>query len=180
MDGELVKECIDVAADIICDHQSTKNKKKIFNSLSLSRPTLTRRTEQLIENMQKRLDDRIKDFIAFYIALDESTDLVDTAQLAVFVRGVNANLQIAENLLALCPLKGTTTGQYIFDATNGAMEKRNLNLEKLDAIVTDGAPSMTRHINGFVVLLQQKLRSDGITPSPLNFHGIIHQEHLAS
>jgi hypothetical protein len=45
---------------------------------------------------------------AFSIALDDSTDASDTAQLTIFIRGVDADFSITEELLALHPLKGTT------------------------------------------------------------------------
>jgi hypothetical protein len=35
--------------------------------------------------------------------MDESTDLKDTVQLLIFVRDVNENLQITEEMLACCP-----------------------------------------------------------------------------
>ncbi|GBP19876.1 General transcription factor II-I repeat domain-containing protein 2A [Eumeta japonica] len=48
-------------------------------------------------------------------SLDESTDLSDTAQLAIFIRGVDKEFTVTEKLLALQPLKGTTTGEDIFN-----------------------------------------------------------------
>jgi hypothetical protein len=46
-----------------------------------------------------------KDFVAYSIAIDESTDVTDIAQLAVFIRGVNG-LSISVELLELVPMKG--------------------------------------------------------------------------
>jgi hypothetical protein len=40
----------------------------------------------------------------FSIALDDSTDASDTAQPAIFIRGVDADLNITEELLALQPI----------------------------------------------------------------------------
>jgi hypothetical protein len=51
---------------------------------------------------------------AFSIALDDSTDDSDTSQLAIFIRGADADFNITEALLALQPLKGTTTGEDIY------------------------------------------------------------------
>ncbi|GBP73680.1 General transcription factor II-I repeat domain-containing protein 2A [Eumeta japonica] len=56
---------------------------------------------------------RMAGFALFSIALDESTDLSDTVQLAIFIRGVDKELTVIEELLALQPLKGTTTGEDI-------------------------------------------------------------------
>ncbi|GBP70062.1 General transcription factor II-I repeat domain-containing protein 2A [Eumeta japonica] len=47
--------------------------------------------------------------------LDESTDLSDTAQLAIFIRGVNKKFSVTKELFALQPLKGTTTKEDIFN-----------------------------------------------------------------
>ena len=172
MDGEDIKECIDAAAEVICQN--------VFSAISLSRASITRRTEQLSQDIQNQLDSRVRDFVAFSIALDESTDLVDTAQLAIFVQGVDSSLQVAEDLLDMCSLKGTTTGQDILDAVVNAMEKRQLSLERLSAVTTDCAAAMIGHRNGFVSLLKQKLQNEGIMPLPLQFHCIIHQEHLCA
>ncbi|GBP80348.1 General transcription factor II-I repeat domain-containing protein 2A [Eumeta japonica] len=45
----------------------------------------------------------------------ESTDLFDTDQLAIFIRGVDEEFTVAEELLSLQLLKGTTTGEDIFN-----------------------------------------------------------------
>ena len=39
------------------------------------------------------------------MALDESTDIEDTAQLLVFIRGIDENFEITEELLSLEHLK---------------------------------------------------------------------------
>ncbi|GBP79312.1 General transcription factor II-I repeat domain-containing protein 2A [Eumeta japonica] len=54
-------------------------------------------------------------FESFPIALDESTDLSDTAQLAIFIRAVDKEFTVTEELLVLQPLKGITTEEDIFD-----------------------------------------------------------------
>jgi len=45
------------------------------------------------------------------IALDESTDVLDTAQLLIFIRGIDEHFCITEELLSMESLKGTTTAQ---------------------------------------------------------------------
>ena len=49
--------------------------------------------------------------IFFSNALDESTDLSNTAQLAIFIRGVDDDFNVTEELLELVPKKGTTTNR---------------------------------------------------------------------
>jgi hypothetical protein len=51
---------------------------------------------------ETKLHDLSQKFEAFSIAVDESTDVVYTAQLAIFVRGVDINFNITEELAAVC------------------------------------------------------------------------------
>lgn len=66
----------------------------------------------------------------------------DTAQLAVFIRGVDDKLNITEEFLDLIPLKGTTTGLDIFKGVEKALENVGLSWSKLVSVAADGAPSM--------------------------------------
>ncbi|GBP56500.1 General transcription factor II-I repeat domain-containing protein 2A [Eumeta japonica] len=69
----------------------------------------------IANDIKTTLTDRMAGFESFSIALDESTDLSDTAQLAIFIRGVDKDFTVTEELLALQPLKGTTTEEDIFN-----------------------------------------------------------------
>ncbi|KAL4136222.1 hypothetical protein QTP88_007773 [Uroleucon formosanum] len=102
-DGEFVKECLEaVVKDILPD------KNKLFSNISSSRKTVCRRINDISNEIIVKLRDRIQDFKYFSIAFDESTDISDTAQLVIFVRGVNESFQITEEMLKLISLKGTT------------------------------------------------------------------------
>lgn len=61
----------------------------------------------------------VKDFEAF---LDENTDALDTKHYAVFIRGVDCNLNITEKFLDLIPVMGNMTGQVIFQGLESAMK----------------------------------------------------------
>lgn len=56
------------------------------------------------------------------------------------------------------------------------VEKANLQLSKLTAIATDGAPAMLGSANGLVGLC----KADDRFQDFWTFHCIIHQEHLVS
>ena len=49
----------------------------------------------------------------FSLALDESTDISDTSQLLIFVRLVNADFPITEELVEMRSMMSTTTGADI-------------------------------------------------------------------
>jgi len=54
--------------------------------------------------------DNVKTFVAFSVALDESTDISDTAQLVIYIRGVDKELNVTEDFLDLVAMTDTTTG----------------------------------------------------------------------
>ncbi|CAK1603417.1 unnamed protein product [Parnassius mnemosyne] len=100
---EFIKECmLEVCG--ICE----------FEKISLSRRTDVRRIEMMANDIKTTLTDRMAGFKSYSMVLDESTDLSDTAQLAIFIRGVDKEFTVTEELLALQPLKGTPTGEDIF------------------------------------------------------------------
>ena len=108
-EGSFVKDCLLKASEILIP-----DKKKVFEGISLSANTVASRIIELADNMQRHLLEMANSFEAFSIVLDESTYVSDTAQYAVFIRGVCSNLSIAKELLELIPLKDTTTGRDVF------------------------------------------------------------------
>ncbi|KAL4131458.1 hypothetical protein QTP88_008769 [Uroleucon formosanum] len=180
-DGEFVKECLEaVAKDILPD------KNKLFSNISLSRQTVCRRINDISNEIIVKLRDRIQDFKYFSIAFDESTDISDTAQLVIFVRGVNESFQITEEMLKLISLKGTTKGEDIFHAVENSLCENNLDLEIISGISTDGAPAMVGKEKGAIKLLIDRIES---TRKTNNFwkrddlfiiHCLIHQQNLCS
>jgi hypothetical protein len=72
-------------------------KKKNFENICLSRCTVVRRIEMMADDIKKSLKEKIARLKAFSIALDDSTDASDTSQLAIFIRGVEADFKITKN-----------------------------------------------------------------------------------
>ena len=96
--------------------------------------------------MKYNKKDCFEDLQFFSIAIDESTDTTDTAQLAAFVGGVNRDVYVAENFVQLLPMMGTTTGTNILKPLLQCLKAMNLNLSKLVSTTTDRAPSMVGKI----------------------------------
>ena len=53
-------------------------------------------------------------FEYFSLALDESNDITSTAQLLIFIRGIDKQFCVTEELAALKSLHGSTKGEEIF------------------------------------------------------------------
>ena len=148
------KECLVKASDILCP-----GKKKLFEGLSLSPNTVASRVTDLAANVEKQLVATAKDFESFSIALDESTDVSDTAQCGVFIKGVDCSLNMTEEFLELIPLKGTTTGLDIFQALEKCIEKHGLPWDRLVCLAIDGALAMRSSSVGVVGFVENKLNS---------------------
>ncbi|KAG0717726.1 General transcription factor II-I repeat domain-containing protein 2 [Chionoecetes opilio] len=174
-DGDFIKECIMVVIDSLCPE-----KRSAFESVSLSPRTVCRRIEEMSDSVNDSLKNCCSNFYAFSLALDESTDMKDTAQLAIFIRGVIAALQVYEEFLQFVPLHGTTTGQDIFDAVLQCVKQHSLDLSRLVCVTTDGAPAMTGKKKGAASLLVCHCEVAGHTQPIHKVHCIIHQESLCS
>ncbi|ENN82943.1 hypothetical protein YQE_00692, partial [Dendroctonus ponderosae] len=111
----------------------------------------------MCHKQRTQLDNVVKaSLVSFSIALDESTDFSDTVQLAIFIRGVDKEFTVTEELLALQPLKGTTTGEDIFIEVQKVFTSFGLPWSKLIEVCTDGAPSMVRLRKGLIGILNEK------------------------
>jgi|UniRef100_A0A2S2Q3K0 hypothetical protein len=104
---------MEAASEIVCPAQ-----KQLFSKLSLSGVTVARRIEELGTDIKSILKERISKFIFYLLALDESTDLSVTAQLAIFVQGIDSNFNINKELATLFLLKDRTKSCNIFKIGN--------------------------------------------------------------
>ena len=133
--------------------------KSKFESISLSRRTAVRCIGSINDQLTEQLMIASKDFVCLSLALDESTDEENTAQLLIFIRGINRNFVITEELLGLESMEDTTTGKNLFEHAVHCVEKNNLSWNKIASITTDGAKAFTGKNVGMVKLLKRKLKS---------------------
>lgn len=103
-EGEFVKTCMLKAADVVCP-----DKRQAFANISLTRNTVAERISDLSANLDSQLKHKVESFVAFSVAIDESTDITDVAQLAIFIRGTDETLTVTEEFLELVPMTDTTT-----------------------------------------------------------------------
>jgi hypothetical protein len=89
---------VDVAS-IICPE-----KEKGFENICLSRRTVVRWIEVISDDIKKSLREKTSRLEALSVALDDS---IDTAQLAIFIGGPDADFNFTGELLGVQPLKGT-------------------------------------------------------------------------
>ena len=132
------------------------------------------------DDVASQLKERIKDFTSFSLALDESTDAKDTAQLAIYIRGVTNDLAVHEEFVELSPLSGTTTGKDVSQAVIACMDRYGLDFSRLVSVTTNGAPAMVGDKKGAATLIAQHAKNLGHTQTIHRMHCIIHQEALCA
>ncbi|KAF7246160.1 General transcription factor II-I repeat domain-containing protein 2B [Varanus komodoensis] len=172
-DGEFVKECLVDSAAFLCPE-----KKEAFINVPLPRRTVTRRVESITENLELQLQNKVDNFDVFSLALDKSCDVRDIAQLLIFVHGLTKNFEMMEELAAMQPMKGTTTGSDLFTEVNTCMNKLGLKWENLVGVTTDGCPNLTGKNVGLSKQMQDKVTEINPEQKLILLHRIIHQEVL--
>lgn len=171
-DGEFIKETMLKVVDVVCPE-----KRELFSSISLSARTVTRRIEDMAANVRNGLQGILNNLQYFCIAIDESTDIKDMAQLAVFVRGVTPSFEIVEEFVQLIPMKDTCTGADILESVLKMSTDMKLDFNKCIGVTTDGAPAMIGANKGFVSLFHQHI---GMEKDLIKLHCIIHQDALCA
>ncbi|VDM05503.1 unnamed protein product [Schistocephalus solidus] len=89
-DADFVMDCILAAVDFICPEQHD-----VFKAIPLSARTVTQRLEDLASDVQSSMLTKFKNLDIFSIALDESINIKETVQLAIFVHGITQHLEVA-------------------------------------------------------------------------------------
>ncbi|OAF64851.1 hypothetical protein A3Q56_07441 [Intoshia linei] len=141
---------------------------KILLKLHLSPQSITRRIDELA---------------------DETNDIRDMAQVAVllyciivvvlFVRMINEEFYVCEEIMGIVALIGTTKAQDVYSAVINIFEMLNVNMMKLTGIVTDGAAAMIGQHNGVATLLKKYASHNG-NDNVVSYHCYIQQQALCS
>ena len=173
-DYDFVKDCLMAVVEVIC------SEKKLFSNVGLSARTVTPRIEELSEDVKSCQQGCLKNLQYFSIAINKSTDITDTAQLAVFVCGYSSNFDIFEDFVELLSMKGTTTAADILKELFHCTNSMSLNLSKLVSVTTDRAVATIGKNKGAVALLQKHLEDLGRNDEITKVHCLIHQETLCA
>ena len=171
-DDDIIKKCMSDVAGIMCPEQKTK-----IDSIALSRRTVVRRVEKISDDVMSPLKNTSKQFLWYSLVLDESTDVQGTAQLLVFILGLDANFQLTEEILSVEPLKNTT-GKDLFHAVKNCIERTGLEWNNMESVTTDRARALTGKNVGLLKLMNDKIKAEHPSHALVPLHCVIHQESL--
>jgi hypothetical protein len=108
------------------------------------------------DDLQNKLKMDIDSCCYFSLQFDDSTDVVDTSELIVFIRMVFHDMSYKEEFLTMIPMEGKTGIEDVYQQFVSFAKKTSLPLWKVVCIATDGAPVMVGKNNEFLALCQKK------------------------
>ncbi|XP_055993685.1 general transcription factor II-I repeat domain-containing protein 2-like [Sorex fumeus] len=136
--------------------------------------------EDVAGNLWEKLREKIRSLVAYSIAIDEITDINNTAQLAIFIRGVDDNFEVSEELLDTVPMTGARSGHETFLRVEKSLKKFHIDWAKLVSVASTGTPAMLDPSDGLVTKLRGKVAA-ACKGSDLKSVGcIIHTEALCA
>jgi hypothetical protein len=92
------------------------------------------------------------------VAINESTDATDNAQLAISIHGHGKNFKIMEELAALVPFKDTTKVTDLYTALQNTLKTCKLKINNVSALTTDGTPALLGNKQGVAMMMIKRCR----------------------
>ena len=159
------------AVSAIISSVMKQNASEITNSIPLSNSSVSRRIDEMAEDVEKQLIAHLQ-VKQFALQLDESTLRDNEAILLAYVRFYNEGPK--EEMLFARSLMTDTKGETIFNEVSTYFQENNIPLKNIIACATDGAPSMTGRYKGFIAHLKNAV------PEVFCIHCVIHRQHLVA
>ena len=82
----------------------------------MSQQTIARWTEETGKYIERTLESKAANFKFYALAIDESTDATDMAQLALFTRATDNKYNVTEKMAAFMPLEDTAKSFDLYEA----------------------------------------------------------------
>lgn len=167
-EGLILPAAVDMVREVL--DQSAADKLK---TIPLSNDTISRRIEEMSDDIQQKTTARIKASSHYSLQMDESTDIASHAILLVYVRHVwEGDLQ--EQFLCSRDLPTTTTAEEMFTTVDLYLSSVGLTWDMCVGFTTDGAAAMTGRHSRLVKRVLEK------APNATWNHCFLHREALAA
>ncbi|GFT10367.1 zinc finger BED domain-containing protein 5 [Trichonephila clavipes] len=150
----IAEELILPAAIEIVETMFGDNFAKKLQSIPLSNHTVSRRIDDIAEDVEQQLFGKLRDKL-FSIQLDEATDSNKDAHFIAYVRFWDG-MSAIEELLFCKPIKLKATAIALFDILNNFINEVNIEWKNGVGICTDGARTMSGRFKSIQALVKQK------------------------
>ncbi|CAM4304493.1 unnamed protein product [Lepidochelys olivacea] len=123
---------------------------------------------QISADVASKLQNNLKNSLAFSLVVEKSRDIQDKPQLAIFVRYVSVDVILKEEMLNSVALKETTCSIHVKNALDKAFTHADIQLDKLVSIAMDGAPVMVGKKSRPDHILEKQSQISGVFPCLLH------------
>ncbi|XP_031818209.1 EPM2A-interacting protein 1 [Sarcophilus harrisii] len=177
--GGLVRRCLEaVLREALPEHC------RLLDEVDLSPESLAQKTLGLARNLHAQLVTRGPAFQAFSLALDDQAFVGTDGRLLVFVRGVDQDYEIDEELLTVVNLAVQPAVGQVLRAIAESMARAGLTWDRLVGVASTGTAWLTAEDCGLVQLLQDRAAEarggvGGSSPLP-HCAGLLHLELMGS
>ncbi|KAF2352879.1 hypothetical protein FHG87_016367 [Trinorchestia longiramus] len=145
-----------------------------LSQITLSNDTISDRIEDMSRDILAQVvADLISSPAKFSLQLDETTDVFNLSQLAVFGRYVKDDV-IKEDFLFCNPLTTTTKAADVKKLVNNFFKNNSLSWDVVSAVCSDRAPVMLGRKSGFSAVVKAD------APHIIVMHCILHRHALAT
>ncbi|GFU28558.1 zinc finger MYM-type protein 6 [Trichonephila clavipes] len=149
----IAEELILPAAIEIVETMFGGNFAKELQSIPLSNDTVSRRIDDIAEDVEQQLFGKLRDKL-FSIQLDEATDSNKDAHFIAYVR-FWGGMSAVKELLFCKPIKLKATAMALFDILNNFINEANIEWKNCVGICTDGARIMSGRFKSIQALVKQ-------------------------
>lgn len=168
----IVETLIMPACKLIVKTMLGDDAEKKIQKMPFSNNTVLRRIQMMAADIDDNVCSQLRACKRFSLQIDESTDVSGSAQLLAFVRYSDGKTLLEQFLF--CRELIRCRGEDIFNSISSYFTANGISWLWCKAICTDGAPSMTGHLNGFLAMARNE------NPCLVSTHCFIHREALVT
>ncbi|XP_068940672.1 EPM2A-interacting protein 1 [Petaurus breviceps papuanus] len=178
-EARLVRRCLEsVLRETLPDHC------RVLDEVDLSPESMAKKTLGLARNLQGQLMARGPTFQAYSLAFDDQGFVGTEGRLMVFVRGVDQDYDVDEELLTVVNLHGGPHVGHVEQVLNEALARSGLAWDKLVGVASTGSSWISDPHGGLVQVLQDRASEargavGGHTPLP-HCAGLLHMQLMGS
>ncbi|XP_048204630.1 EPM2A-interacting protein 1 [Perognathus longimembris pacificus] len=173
-EGDFVYQCMEVLLrEVLPDHIG------VLEGIDLS-PEITRqRILSIDSNLRSQLYSRARNFKAYSLALDDQAFVAYENYLLVFIRGVDNDLEVQEDLLTMINLTHHFSVGALMAAILEALQTAGLSLQRMVGLTTTHTLRMIGENSGLVSYMREKAVSPNCW-NVIHYSGFLHLELLSS
>ena len=121
-DVKFIKDCVQEVLQIY----SPKSLEE-FKKVKISPATVTRTVARMAKDSCKQLKEKLSSAEYYSLCIDETTNITQKSQVAIFIRYVNKDFETFETLANISTIKTNCNGQAVYECINSTMKLYNLS-----------------------------------------------------